>query len=285
MGTCRYCGEAAGFLRSKHPECHAKFLKEVDERNEALNKISVLAEKIINEEMKLDEFKSTVAVLANTHNFTEEQKRDALIKGWEQCVDKALEDSLLSEEEEDSLADYYRAFDLSQQELNRNDAFTQVVKAGVLRDLVQGEVNPERMKIQGDLPFNFMKSEKLIWVFTNTDYYEEKTRRQYVGGHAGVSVRVVKGVYFRTGSFKGHPVETKETVYIGKGLLAVTTKHVYFSGGGKSFRIRHNKIVTIEPHSDGVTVQRDAATAKPQSFATGDGWFTYNLLANVANLE
>ena len=58
----------------------------------------------------------------------------------------------------------------------------------------------------------------------------------------------------------------------------------YFSGGGKSFRIRHDKIVSIQPYSDGVGIHRDAATAKPQVFATGDGWFTYNLLMNVSGL-
>jgi hypothetical protein len=59
---------------------------------------------------------------------------------------------------------------------------------------------------------------------------------------------------------------------------------VYFSGASKSFRIRHDKIVSIEPYSDGVGIQRDAQTARPQVFVTGDGWFTYNLLMNVSNL-
>lgn len=82
------------------------------------------------------------------------------------------------------------------------------------------------------------------------------------------------------GTFKGHPVDTTETVFVGSGLLAITSRHVYFSGGCKSFRIRHDKIVSIEPYSDGVGIQRDAQTAMP----TGDGWFTYNLLMNVSNL-
>jgi len=31
-------------------------------------------------------------------------------------------------------------------------------------------------------------------------------------------------------------------------------------------------------------VQRDAQTAKAQSFQTGDGWFTYNLITNLAQM-
>ena len=37
--------------------------------------------------------------------------------------------------------------------------------------------------------------------------------------------------------------------------------------------------------TDGVGIRRDAATAKPQFFITGDGWFTYNLLVNVGNVQ
>lgn len=39
------------------------------------------------------------------------------------------------------------------------------------------------------------------------------------------------------------------------------------------------------PFEDGVGIHRDAQTAKPQIFLTGDGWFTYNLLANAANVS
>ena len=55
------------------------------------------------------------------------------------------------------------------------------------------------------LPFNLMKSEDLVWVFKDVDYFVEKTRTHYKGGSQGVSVRVMKGVYYRTGGFKGRP--------------------------------------------------------------------------------
>ena len=68
------------------------------------------------------------------------------------------------------------------------------------------------------------------------------------------------------------------------GIMCVTNKHIYFHGGIKSFRIRHEKIVSIDPSEDGVTIQIDATAAKPQVFITNDGWFTQNLLSNVAQL-
>jgi hypothetical protein len=59
---------------------------------------------------------------------------------------------------------------------------------------------------------------------------------------------------------------------------------VYFASSLKSFRVRYEKIVAFTPYSDGIGIQRDATTAKPQAFLTGDGWFVYNLVTNVANL-
>ena len=40
----------------------------------------------------------------------------------------------------------------------------------------------------------------------------------------------------------------------------------------------------FEPFSDSFGIMRDAHTAKPQSFRTGDGWFAYNLAVNLAQM-
>jgi hypothetical protein len=93
-----------------------------------------------------------------------------------------------------------------------------------------------------------------------------------------------QGDIFRTGGFKGRPVETTERVHMGTGIMAVTNKHIYFSSTQKTFRVRLDKIVSFIPYSDGVGIQRDAATAKPQYFITREGWFTYNLLMNAGNV-
>ena len=153
----------------------------------------------------------------------------------------------------------------------------------MLRDILDGNV-PQRLKFQGNLPFNLQKTEQLVWVFPGTEYYEDKTRREFVGGSKGTSVRVARRVYLRASSFKGRPVERTETVHVGTGVLGVTTRHLYFSGGGKSLRIPYTKIVSFDPYSDGLGIHRDAATAKPQRFVTGYGWFTYNLVANLAQM-
>ena len=150
-----------------------------------------------------------------------------VVSGWEKAVDIAFNDGILSQEEETALSELKQHFSLSQQVLDRKGAFTKIVKGAVLRDILDGNL-PERVQIDGNLPFNLQKTEKVVWVFQDVDYYEEKTRTRYVGGSQSVSIRIAKGLYYRTGAFKGERVQTSETVHADTGLMGVTNKHIYF---------------------------------------------------------
>ena len=101
----------------------------------------------------------------------------------------------------------------------------------------------------------------MVWIFQGTKYYEDRTQRQYVGGSHGASVRIARGIYYRTSAFRGRAVDTTQTVLVGTGILAITTKNIYFAGP-KSFRLPHAKVVVIEPFQDGVGIHRDAASAR-----------------------
>ncbi|MFA5572775.1 MAG: hypothetical protein ACOX8U_04280 [Bradymonadia bacterium] len=276
MGNCIYCGEPAGFLKKTHKECKQHY-------EQGKSEIVSLIGRVGSEGGDLKRLESTIEQVAASSRIDKETMNSLLLSGWEKAVDVAFDDGLLSGEEETALSELKQYFSLSQQELDRNGAFTKIVKGAVLRDIFDGKL-PERFQIDGNLPFNLQKTEKVVWVFQNVNYYEEKTRTRYVGGSQGVSIRIAKGLYYRTGAFKGERVQTSETIHADTGLLGVTNKHVYFAGSSKRFRIAYNKIVSFEPFSDGIGVQRDAQTAKPQSFSTGDGWFTYNLITNLAQM-
>jgi hypothetical protein len=203
---------------------------------------------------------------------------------WEKAVESAFEDGVLTRTEEDCLTVIARECGIGQEELDHNGSWTKVVRGAVLREVMEGNT-PDKVRVDGPIPFNFQKQETLIWLFQNVKYFEQKTRRTYEGGSSGISVRIAKGVYLRSSAFKGHAVDYTVTVPLGTGILGVTNKHLYFAGPEKTFRIRHDKIVAISPYSDGVSVQRDGVTAKPQLFITNDGWFTYNLLVNMGALQ
>ena len=203
--------------------------------------------------------------------------------GFEHAVDRALDDHLLTEQEEAALSQLNCLLAVPYEIMDSKGALTRLVKCAVLRDVTQGIV-PQRQQVGGLLPFNLMKSEELVWVFKDVDYFVEKTRTHYKGGSQGVSIRVMKGVYYRTGGFKGRRVQTQETVHADTGLMGVTTKHIYFAGSRERFRVRYSRIVSFDPYADGIGIMREAQSATPQSFRTGDGWFTHNLVANLARM-
>jgi hypothetical protein len=275
MATCKYCGKDAGFLRSVHKECQTQHDKG----------ISQIVELIANKSIKdsAPQIKAAIDEIAKTSFLQEEELAAASVKGWQTAVTKALEDDVLSIDEELSLANVKEQLGLDEQKLDSDGSYLKLVKAAVIRDLLEGKI-PQRVKIDGPVPFNLLKNEQIIWLFKGVKYYEERTRTTYQGAYSGVSIRVMKGVYYRTGGFKGNPVVTSSILHIDNGSLAVTEKNIYFAGTSKAFRIAYNKIVAFKPYNDGLGVQRDAQSAKPQIFGVEDGWFIHNLVVNLSNL-
>ena len=215
--------------------------------------------------------------MSNTH------LRQLLVRAWETAVEGVIEDGVVSLDEEAALAQYISHFDLTQEELNRNGAQTSLVQAAVIRDITQGIV-PQRQNITGTLPFNLMKSETLVWVIQGVDYLETVVRRERRGSSHGLSIRVARGLYYRPSTFRSRPIEWEETIHADTGLLGFTTKHLYFAGSRKKFRVRYDRIVAFDPYDDGFGIMREAQTAKPQTFRTGDGWFPYNLAVNLSQM-
>ena len=276
MGTCIYCGQPAGLLKKQHRECSVRY-------QEGWSKMVTTARTALAEESDLAQIEPQLLTVAKEHCVPVVHLREALLQAFDSAVSGFLEDGLLTESEEERLIRFQRHFELSQEELDRSGVFMKLAKAAVLRDLMSGVVR-ERFNVSGGLPFNLQKGEKLIWLFTNVAYLTQHTRIHYEGRSSGVSVRIAKGVYYRTGAFQGYPVQTTYTSHEATGALGVTTKHLYFAGAAKALRLPYAKIVSLLPFSDGIGVHKDAVSAKPLYFITGDGWFTYNLLSNVSQL-
>ena len=212
------------------------------------------------------------------------ERRQTLVQAWEAAVEGSLEDGVLSLDEEGALSRYLDHFGLSSAEVNRNGSHTDLVKSAVIREAAEGLV-PNRLNLNAPAPFNLMKSEQLVWLINGVDYFEVKTRRERRGTSHGLSIRVARGLYYRPSSFRSRVHEWEETAHEDTGVLGITSKHLYFHGRRKRFRIRYDRIVSFEPYSDGLEVMRDAQTAKPQSFRTGDGWFIYNLVTNLSQQQ
>lgn len=97
-----------------------------------------------------------------------------------------------------------------------------------------------------------------------------------------MSFRICKGVYYRTGGSKGHPVEHSTMQSLGTGTLYVTNKNLIFHSVMKGAKIPYKKIIGVTPYSDGLEINRDGANAKRLTMQGFDPWFIMNLLSMIA---
>jgi hypothetical protein len=277
MGTCVYCKKPAGFLRRKHKECKKKFETGIQE-------IKLLVKSYPSNNIDIEELKSQIRRIAEDSYIDEVNLEKIIYESSKLAVEQAFEDGILTEQEEKRLLEIINLLNFDQEKLKSDPLYIKIVKGAIIRELLEGKI-PQRLTIIGNLSFNLQKSEQPIWLFQNVKYYEMRTYTKYVGGYQGVSFRIAKGVYYKIGGFKGNPVLTNKITYIDTGMLLVTDKHIYFGGNLKSFRIKYDKIVSYRGYKDGIEIQRDSLTAKPQIFRVDDGWFITNLIANLTKLS
>lgn len=276
MSRCQYCGQKAGFLKKLHQHCKETY-------DSGWTRIINNVISAIKANGDLNPLQKSVSDIAKSSFIPPSYIKAALIAGWESAVDASLEDNLLTTEEEHSLTRFSEHFGLTQGDLDKNQAYERVAKAAILRDIASGKLS-SRVTINGTLPFNIDKRDTLVWYYNSVVYFEERVHKSFVGGSHGVSIRIMRGVYYRMGSFKGHPVATSSMDLIDVGKLGITAQYIYFVGSKKSFRIPYAKLVNFVPYSDGIGLFKDAVNAKQQVFKSGDGWFLFNLVANLAKL-
>jgi hypothetical protein len=275
VGVCVYCGQPAGLFRRHCKEC-------VGQRAIASKKLPEFFAKYLTSDLPPARFKSLAREIAASHHLTQTEARHLQIKGFQRLIETALADHMLTEQEESRIASLRTELGLTQDELGASHAA--LVKAAILRDLDQGRV-PRRINFEGNCPVNLRHGEIIVWVFNNVAYHTVRSRTHYVGGSMGVSLRVMKGVYYRVGASKGERVQSAYLSHEGNGDLYVTDRAVYFVSPTSTFRIHGAKIVSIKPYSDGIEITRDAATAKPQIFILDDPWFATNLISRLNQIN
>jgi hypothetical protein len=230
-----------------------------------------------------DALKTRLVSGNDPNNLSVDEKRQAAITVWEGAVDRYLDDGAIDSTEESKLVAYQEEFNLSQGELDEKGAYSKFVKGRALDDVLRGVI-PKRMTVSQALSINLQRGESIVWAFSASQYLEDQNKRTYVGGSQGVSIRIAKGLYYRVSAFKGEAVNTTVRTAVDRGTLIITDKNIYFAGLCKGLRVPYSKIVAFQPFADGFGIIRDGANTKSQFFITGDGWFTYNLVTNIARL-
>ena len=274
MAQCPYCGESAGWLHKFHKPCKQQFDK-------AWYEIADVVYAECKREADLEPSKAMVARLVELGRLNADSRVKAIVSGWTRAVDESLEDSLFTDEEDRSLRRVVQAFGITVEQYGLYGADRRIAKTGLMRTVLDGDI-PQACKEPYEGPFLLKNSEHMVWTEPNTDYYQDRTRTHFEGSSVGATVRVGKGVYLRSSSYKSVPVRRDLTSKVDTGLLGVGTENLYFGGRTKGLRIPYKKVVAFIPYSDALGVLQQAKSARRQLFLVEDGLFVYNLVINLA---
>jgi hypothetical protein len=275
MGKCKYCGINSGLFKSYHKEC-------LDKHQNGRNEIISVTEKAIMETSDFVGLNSAVSNIGKDCHIYGNDIISLMVNGFDKSVERVLEDGILTIEEEDKISKFNKHFDFSYEDMNKNGYYDKFTKSALLRVILNGQIPESKIKVNGTLPFVLEKGEIIIWIYTNTQLLEQRTKTHYQGGSQGISVKIAKGLYYRTSAFKGFPIKTTEMQHIANGITCITEKNVYFASTIKNFKIPYKKLLTIDPYEDGIGLQKDGSTAKPIILKGIDGWFTYNVISNLS---
>jgi hypothetical protein len=95
-----------------------------------------------------------------------------------------------------------------------------------------------------------------------------RTVRTYRTGPVA-SIRIVKGLHYRVGSYSTHRVTATELQEIDTGTAYITNKRLIFDGRLKNTSIRHSAVIALEAYSDGVGIEK-ATGRSPVLVTTAD---------------
>jgi hypothetical protein len=274
MADCKFCLKPAGWFKHEDPDCRAA-------HDGRLKDVELLAAKADLGKVDKKDLAPKLDELRRAGYLEESEIATAIRAGLSAAIGRALGDNVLTEEEEDNIAQFAEASGVSFSDEDR----LRLVKAGTIRELLEGKL-PNRMKISGAgvARFNLRPGEEPVWLFGDVGLLGERHHRSYAGVSSGMSFRIASGVYYRVGAFRGEPIDTANIEKIDSGALLVTPTRLIFSGQLRSSVIDLRKVATFQPFDDGIGIAKESVNSKLVFYQTGDGWFTYNLLKNLADM-
>jgi len=110
---------------------------------------------------------------------------------------------------------------------------------------------------EGDSPIILKRNEEHLFSMPDIRLKEPRSVRKSSGTYGGPRVRIAKGVSIGVGSFGATSESHKEIRDIDVGTLTITSKRIVFTGTKKTKNIPLAKIISMNPYSDGIGINRE----------------------------
>ncbi len=111
--------------------------------------------------------------------------------------------------------------------------------------------------IGAESPVLLKNGEEALCVLPGITLKEPRSVRKSSGSYGGPSFRVAKGVSIRLGRFGSTSESHQEIRDIDEGTIILTNEKLIFAGGLKTITVALNKVLQIDPFSDGIGLHRE----------------------------
>jgi hypothetical protein len=185
------------------------------------------------------------------------------VQAFAKAFTAAKSDGAITEEEE-------RELQAIKDHLEINDAEIAPTQVELSRFRLLREIGEGVLPVITVPGLVLQKREVAHWTEPASLLEERVIDRQFVGGSRGVSIRIMKGVSYRVGAYRGQ-VETRAgIVAVSTGDLVITSRRVIFRGDKKGFNTRLDKLLNVEMTSNGVTLTDDRSRSRVVQFSTAE---------------
>lgn len=248
--TCTVCGTKLGFGRRLTGKSLCE-LHEAEQRTrdaaEAAARAAAKAEYLVVAASAASD--STAAerlpALAAQARMTNAEMRQANVQAVTGLIASAIEDSYLTEVEEQT---FLRG--VSQLDLNEEDV--QQAVSPYRNSFVIARLNAGRLPTISD-PVIFLQRNEIAHAQVEASLLKEVVHRESRGGYSGFSIPIYAGVRYRVGSYRGRSVVVGTSLEVAdKGILCLTSQRAVFKGMRRSVECLYSKLVGLNVFDDGI---------------------------------
>ncbi len=257
---CIRCGAKLGFISrfSKASLCASCVQQEKKERaaaeererarrSAALAEYNRTAHELWQGKLSFDSGSAVLTRITAENRLTPEDMDPICTQAFQEIAEEALQDDILTEQEEHRLMAIGDVLGIHQERFNRE-----------FRDLVYrlliAQVNDGRLPriSPSDAGIILRRGESAHASFPAA-LLKEVAVREYQGGYSGFSFRIAKGIRYHTGGVRGRSVIVGRKVeQEDRGQLVLTSHRAVFVGERRNVEVGYAKLLNVEVFEDGV---------------------------------
>jgi tellurite resistance protein len=197
---------------------------------------------------------------------------------YKEAVQKAIADKQVTIDEQDTLEGLAKKLGLESVELALDKSTDETYNYLVFLNALNNGYLPTK----SNSAIVLQRNELAHWEVPANLLISKTVTTGYTGGSRGVSIRVMKGVSYRVGASRSTPIREQISIKH-PGVLVITSKRVVFCSPTKSFSIPYTQLISFDPYSDGLGLQKGNSSYLLSLANNRSAEVTFKMLTNAIN--